>query len=196
MPKHLRVRELTEEEQKTIERVVHARTASVRDVERARIIERASAGKRVAEIATEVGCDRRTVRLWLKRFNGAGLAGMGDAPRSGHPPTYTPEQVGEVLAAALSKPTDLSLPFGSWTLDRLEVYLNEEKGIAIKRSRIDELLIDEGLRWRTQEGWLGERATREKRETTNPSDDKPMDPEFAQKRGRLRPSIPARRQTA
>jgi predicted transcriptional regulator len=68
-------REWTEEERKTIERLTHARTASVREVERARIIERASAGKRVAEIATELGWDRRTVRLWLKRFNGAGLAG-------------------------------------------------------------------------------------------------------------------------
>ena len=196
MPKHLRVRAWTEEERKTIERLTHARTASVREVERARIIERASAGKRVAEIATEVGCDRRTVRLWLKRFNVAGLEGLGDEPRSGHPPTDTPEQVGEVLAAALSKPTDLSLPFGSWTLDRLEAYLNEEKGIAIKRSRIAELLIDEGLRWRTQEGWFGERATREKREKTNSPEDKPIDPEFAQKRGRLRPSIPVLRQTA
>jgi hypothetical protein len=81
-------------------------------------------------------------------------------------------------------------------LDRLEAYLKEEKGIAIKRSRIDELLIDEGLRWRTQEGWFGERATREKREKTNSPEDKPIDPAFAQKRGRLRPAIPVLRQTA
>src|SRR5712692_1516279 len=187
MPKHLRVRALTEEERTTIERVAHARTASDREVERARIIERASAGKRVAEIATDVGCDRRTVRLWLKRFNVAGLAGLEDDPRSGHPPTYTPEQVGEVLAAALSKPLDLGLPFASWTLDRLEAYLNEQKDLPIKRSRIDELLIDEGLRWRTQEGWFGERATRAKHDTLTVREDKPIDPAFAQKRGRLRP---------
>ncbi len=194
MPKHLRVRELTEEEQKTIERLVHARTASVREVERARIIERASMGKRVAEIATELGCDRRTVRLWLKRFNVAGLVGMGDDPRSGHPPLYTPEQVGEVLATALSKPLDLGLPFASWTLDRLEAYLNEEKGLPIKRSRIDELLIDEGLRWRTQEGWFGERAAPAQQEQTSAREEKPIDPAFARKRGRLRPSTPVRRQ--
>ena len=36
-------------------------------------------------------------------------------------------------------------------LDRLAVYLAEHKGITIKRSRIDELLQAEGLRWRTQE---------------------------------------------
>jgi transposase len=61
----------------------------------------------------------------------------------------------------------LGLPFASWTLDRLEAYLNEQKGIAIKRSRIDELLLSEGLRWRKQETWFGER----------------VDPEFAEKRG-------------
>lgn len=157
---------------------------------------RASVGKRVADISAEVGCDRRTVRLWLKRFNAAGLSGLDDNPRSGHPPTYTPEQVGEVLAAALSKPTDLGLPFASWTLDRLEAHLNEEKDIPIKRSRIDELLIDEGLRWRTQEGWFGERASREKSDPTRANTDKSIDPEFAQKRGSSRPSTPIRRPIA
>jgi transposase len=196
MPKHLRVREPTDVERTTIERMVHARTATVRDVERARIIERACAGKRVAEIAADLGCDRRTVRLWIKRFNAAGLAGLEDEPRTGHPPTYTPEQVGEVLAAALSKPADLGLPFANWTLDRLEAYLNEEKDLSIKRSRIDELLIDEGLRWRTQEGWFGDRATRAKRETPSTTDEKPIDPAFAQKRGRSRPSTQARRRRA
>jgi transposase len=194
--KVMRLREITNDERSALDRLVRSRTESVRRVERARIIWQSSQDRTVPVIAAEMGVSERTVRLWVKRFNADGLDGLVDEPRSGHPPTYGPEQVGEVLAAALSKPTDLSLPFGSWTLDRLEVYLNEEKGIPIKRSRIDELLIEEGLRWRTQEGWFGERATREKRDPTNPPEDKPIDPEFAQKRGRLRPSTPARRQTA
>jgi transposase len=195
MPKHLGVRALTDEERATIARMVRSRTASVREVERARMIDLASHGKRVAEIAADMGRDRRTVRLWLTRFNALGLDGLTDDPRSGHPPTYSPEQVGEVLAASLTKPTELGLPFASWTLDRLEAYLNEEKGIPIKRSRIDEVLLAEGLRWRTQEGWFGERAGREKREDTT-SADKPLDPEFARKRGRSRPSTRRRRHAA
>jgi transposase len=62
----------------------------------------------------------------------------------------------------------LGLPFGCWTLDRLEAYLNETKGLPIKRSRIGEILVAEGLRWRQQETWFGERP----------------DPAFAEKRGR------------
>ncbi len=184
----LRLREITDDERMALERLVRSRTESVRRVERARIIWQSSQGCHVPAIAAALGMSERSVRLWVKRFNARGLDGLVDEPRSGHPPTYTPEQVGEVLAAALSKPTDLGLPFASWTLDRLEAYLNEEKGIAIKRSRIDELLIDEGLRWRTQEGWFGERAGRAK--------DKPIDPEFAQKRGRSPPSTRTRRRIA
>jgi transposase len=74
----------------------------------------------------------------------------------------------------LTNPQQLNQPFACWTLDRLAAYLNEEKKIPIKRSRIDDLLIAEGLRWRTQETWFGER----------------VDPEFAKKRGVLRRSTP------
>ena len=83
------------------------------------------------------------MRLWLKRFNEAGLVGLGDLPRSGAPPTYGSEAVGEVIATSLTDPQTLGLPFACWTMDRLEAYLNEEKGIPIKRSRISDLLVAE-----------------------------------------------------
>jgi transposase len=80
----------------------------------------------------------------------------------------------------LTSPQTLGLPFGSWTLDRLEAYLGEVKGIAIKRSRIDEILLAEGLRWRSHETWFGER----------------VDPQFAEKRGSSSSSTRTRRRTA
>jgi transposase len=193
----IRLRVLTDLERREIERLANARTASARSVERARIIGAAARGQRVPSIARQLDVSAGTVRLWIKRFNADGLEGLVDAPRSGHPPTYTVEQISEVIAAALTKPDALGQPFGSWTLDRLEVYFNEEKGLPIKRSRIDEILIDEGLRWRTQEGWFGERAAREKAAAAaDPERDKPVDPEFAQKRGRLRPSTRTNRRAA
>ena len=134
-------------------------------------------GKKVPVIAQELGVAAETVRFWLKRFNAKGLAGLADEPRLGRPGTYTPEEIGEVIAASLTNPQSLGLPFGSWTLDRLEAYLNEQKGIAIKRSRISEILVAEGLRWRTQETWFGDR----------------IDPEFAKKRGSLPACIPSHR---
>jgi transposase len=193
----LRVREMTPEEHERVERLTRSRTEPARLVERARIVASSRQGMGVPAIARELHLSEKMVRLWVKRFNANGLAGFQDEPRSGRPTTYTAEQISEVIAASLTKPTDLRLPFGSWTLDRLEVYLNEEKGLPIKRSRIDELLLAEGLRWRTQEGWFGERAGHEKASAAaDPERDKPVDPEFAQKRGRLSPSTRRRRRAA
>lgn len=169
----IRLRELSSEEQKMIERLAHSRTAEARLVERAQMIWHASQGSSVPAIAHDLGLHPQTVRHWLKRFNAEGLEGLHDLPRGGRPATYSPEQVAEVIATALTDPKTLGQPFASWTLDRLEAYLNEEKGIPIKRSRIDDLLLEEGLRWREQETWFGER----------------VDPDFAKKRGPSTPSI-------
>lgn len=180
MPKVHRVRAFTDEEAAAIKRLAHSRTEPARRVERAQIVWRSSQGERVPAIAQHLGIHEQTARLWVVRFNKAGLKGLEDAPRPGHRPTYTLEQVGEVVATALTDPQTLGLPFASWTLDRLEAYLNEHKGVAMKRSRIDEVLIAEGLRWRKQETWFGER----------------VDPEFAEKRGASPRSIRSRRKAA
>src|SRR5918992_118748 len=136
---------MTAEEIETIRRLAHSRTESAARVERAKIIWLAHEGQRVPAIARELGLCDETVRECIKRFNEKGIDALGDLARSGRPGTYTAERVGEVITAALTKPTDLGLPFASWTLDRLEAYLNEVKLIGIKRSRIDEILIAEGL---------------------------------------------------
>lgn len=163
----VRLRTLTDAETEQVRQLAHSRTAAARAVERAQIIWQATQGKRAPAIAHALGVCEPTVRLWLKRFSERGLAGLADEPRPGPPKTYTPEQVSELIAAVLTKPDDLGLPFACWTLDRLVAYLSEQKGIAMKRSRVGEILIAEGVRWRQQETWFGER----------------VDPAFAEKRG-------------
>jgi transposase len=170
----VQLRELTADEQTALEKLARSRTTEARLVERAQLILSLAGGERPSQVAARLHITRSKGYVWLKRFNALGLEGLHDQSRSGRPPTYPSDQVATVVATALSKPDDLGLPFGSWTLDRLEQYLNEEKGIAIKRSRIDELLVAEGLRWRAQESWFGER----------------LDPEFVQKRGTLKHSTP------
>jgi transposase len=172
VPTYLTLRPLTDEESRTVERLAHSRTEPARAVERARIVCEARRGARVPAIARALGITEATVRTWLKRFNTQGMDGLKDAPRSGRPPVYDAAEVGAVIAASLTKPDDLGLPFGSWTLDRLTAYLHEQKGLVIGRSRVATLLQEEGLRWRTQETWFGER----------------VDPDFVAKRGRSSPS--------
>ena len=58
-------------------------------------------------------------------------------------------------------------------------YLSDH-GIAMRRSRISEIFIREGLKWRHEETWFGER----------------VDPDFAKKRGSSSSSTPRRRSAA
>jgi transposase len=180
VPQVLRVRALTDEETQEVGRLARSRTAPVRVVERARIVDLAARGWRAPGIAAELGVSERTVRRWVKRFTAQGVAWLADAPRSGRPATYPPTAVGELVAASLTDPQALGLPFGSWTLDRLAAYLAEAKGIAMKRSRIGAILQAEGLRWRQRETWFGERP----------------DPAFAEQRGPSSRSTPPLRRAA
>jgi transposase len=177
----LRVRALTDEERAELQRRAQSRTAPARVVERARMVLGVAAGETAPAVARRLGLGTEVVRQWIKRFDGEGLAGLEDRPRAGRPPTYTVEQVRQVLATAVTNPKTLGLPFGCWTLDRLTAYLHErppEAGgpLPISRSQLDRLLSGEGLRWRKEETWFGAR----------------VDPAFAEKRGRSSGSGPIR----
>src|SRR3954453_20973191 len=163
------LRELSTEERHALEQLAHSRTAQARLVERAQLLLAVAEGRRPSQVAKDLGLSRPTVYTWIHRFNERGTHGLEDRPRAGRPHTYSAEQRAEVVAAALTDPKALGLPFGSWTLDRLAAYLNEQRAIPIKRSRIDEILQAEGLQWRHQETWFGERG----------------DPAFAEKRGAI-----------
>jgi transposase len=174
MGKRLRLRELSVEERRAVEQAARSRTAPARQVERAKVVLAAAQGEGVGAIAARFHLSPATVYLWWHRFAAQGLAGLQDKSRGGRPPTYTREQVSVVVQTALTDPQTLGCSFASWTLDRLAAYLAEQQGITMKRSRLDELLIAEGLRWRKEETWFGER----------------VDPAFAEKRGRSSSSTP------
>ena len=165
----LRLRKLTKEEYTTLEQLLHARKVPAGKLKRAQIIWLASQGLATPEIAKQLKVSERMVRNRLHRFNEQGLLGLEEAPRSGRPMTYTPEEVSSIIQTALSHPRDLGEDYATWTLDRLVDYLHRVKGIRMKRSRISEIFIAEGLRWRHEETWFGER----------------VDPDFAKKRGAI-----------
>jgi transposase len=159
--------------------MARSRTVGAGLVRRAQIILHALEDLKAPEISARMGLCGATVRHWLKRFNARGLPGLEEDVRSGRPPTYSAEQRSAVINAALTRPADLGLPFACWTLDRLVAYLSEQD-IAMRRSRISEIFIQEGLKWRHEETWFGKR----------------VDPEFARKRGPSSSSTRRRRPTA
>src|SRR3954470_10596259 len=170
----LRLREVTDDE-----RITRSHTLGAAFVRRAQIVVHALGGLKAEEIATRMDLCGNTVRHWLTRFNARGLKRLEQDVRTGRPPSYSAEQRAAVITAALTSPAALGLPFACWTLDRLVAYLSGQ-GMAMRRSRISAIFIREGLKWRHEETWFGER----------------VDPDFAKKRGSSSTSTRRRQQAA
>jgi transposase len=176
---------VTEEERGKVERLTRARSAPIRLVTRARMVQLAIEGLTAPAIARELGVSEKIVRIWLKRFAQAGIAGLDDARRSGRPRTYTEDVYSQVVARARGLPPKPAVkdeeevaPTCHWTLDRLQSELAKD-GLPIKRSQIRRILRVEHIKWQKPRTWLE-------------SDD----PEFAQKRGPSSRSTPRHRKAA
>ena len=106
---------------------------------------------------------------WVRRFNAGGVAALRDAPRSGRPPTHTPDVRSRLIALAVQKPRTLGHPFALWTLERLQRAFEAAHGVHLSDSTIWTWLKEEGLVWKRQQTWFHEVERR--------------DPAFAEKRG-------------
>src|ERR671919_425935 len=122
----LRVRAVSDEEREALGGMARSRTLGAGLVRRAQIVMHALEGLKAPEIGARMDLCGATVRHWLKRSNARGLQGLGEDVRTGRPPTYSAEQRGAVINAALSRPAELGLPFACWTLDRLVAHLSQQ----------------------------------------------------------------------
>src|SRR5664280_1205159 len=95
-----------EADRHALQAAVRARTSEQRAVTRARIVLRSAEGAPIERIAAELGVAIMTVKLWRRRYAAAGLAGLADAPRPGHPPTYTREDRDRLVALTLGPPPE------------------------------------------------------------------------------------------
>ena len=172
MPKRIRLRDLTIEENEAINRLVASRTESVRRVQRARVIKSmvedpdltaSDAGQLAGFKSNAIG------PIWVKRFNEAGLAGLEDKPRPGRTPIHSQAVRSALISLALQKPRSLGYPFALWTLERLQTAFREREGTHLSDSTIWTWLDEEGLKWKRQQSWFREADKH--------------DPEFVEKRG-------------
>jgi transposase len=89
---------LTEQERVTLSKWARGRSTPARLVLRARIVLAAAEGRENQEIATQLGCTRRTVGTWRNRFATERLAGIEqDAPRGGRTPSVRGAKEAEIL---------------------------------------------------------------------------------------------------
>src|ERR1700704_4604406 len=108
------------EQREVLEHLARTRSTPQQLALHARLILHAGDGVGVRESARELGIWPKTVQYWRKRWH---LAADGqsvperlaDAPRSGAPAKYTPEQICAVVAMACEKPSESDRPISQWS---------------------------------------------------------------------------------
>jgi putative transposase len=108
------------EQREVLEELVRTHSTPQQLALRARMILHAGGGVGVRESARELGVWLKTVRYWRKRWRQAADKQsvpdrMADAPRSGAPATYTPEQICAVIAMTCEKPSESERPISHWS---------------------------------------------------------------------------------
>jgi putative transposase len=118
-----------------LEQLVRRQTSAQRLIRRLRIVLAAADGRNNNQIARACGHNRDTAQTWRTRWlrhaprlEAAIAAGdddrllarlvadaLADAPRRGAPPTFTAEQVVQIIALACEPPPDSDRPVNAWT---------------------------------------------------------------------------------
>ncbi len=103
-------------QQQRLEHLIRAGATAQQLVTRARIVLLAAAGWTATKIALRVEVCVDTVRKWRHRWWAEpGTASLGDAKRSGRPPSFTPVQVAGLKALACQPPEASGVPLSRWS---------------------------------------------------------------------------------
>jgi putative transposase len=124
MPKRATPIALSEKEQEGLVQITKRHRSEQQMVLRARIVLAAAQGHTNVQIATELGINVDTVRLWRDRWVGRqgidletlSLAErLQDAPRPGVKPKFSSEQRCQMAALACEAPAQAGRPISQWT---------------------------------------------------------------------------------
>lgn len=135
MPQYAPEVVLSPRQRAILERIARSSSEQHRLVERARIVLGSADGRLCVDMASTMGVDEQRVRRWRKRFaedmellasaeaqdatdedlHALIVDAIGDDPKSGGPPKFTPEDWAKLAALACEPPSKFGLPFTHWT---------------------------------------------------------------------------------
>jgi len=129
-----------------LQRLLRSRTTPAGLRRRCELIWLLAGGASLPEASEWVDLHYTNAHVWVKRFLSSGVAGLLDQPKSGRPRVYGKDIDTEVIKAAAARPKDLGLPYTTWSLPKLQEYLNQRPGLkGITRSTIRRRLHQEGF---------------------------------------------------
>jgi transposase len=124
MPKRLQLRRFRRGEKQMLEAKLHDRKLPAWAMHRYQIIARVREGQSVFQAAYQVGCAPNTAYRWAARFNQSGFQTFEQSSNpEGRPSQLTQEQQQLLIQTARKRPTEVGLPFTSWSMTKLQDYL-------------------------------------------------------------------------
>ena len=122
---------LSAEQLAELRQLSQSRTASVREVQRARILCRYHGGETITAIARAIKMTRKSVRKWIDKALAMGAeAALQDAYHRPRAPVITEEARAWVIHLACSKPKELGYAAELWTRSLLAQHVRREAMLA------------------------------------------------------------------
>jgi len=159
MAEPVKVRRLTDEEGRTLQRLVRRGEgkgkASVVRYRRALVILASAGGNRVPVIAQLVQTSEDRVREVIHNFNRMGMACLDPKWAGGRPRRISPDDEAFIVETAKSRPEKLGQPFTRWSIRKLVGYLadNPQRNVRIGRERLREILAKHQVTFKKTKTW-------------------------------------------
>lgn len=138
--------QMTTEQREALDALLRRAALPRRVRERAEMVKAAGLGQDIAAISRWSGRTAETVRVWLRRYLAAGLAGLADAPRPGRPVRADAAYRQALETALETAPRALGLLFDVWTSGRVGAYLEETTGVPLSPSWLRTLIAHQRFR--------------------------------------------------
>jgi transposase len=147
----LRVRRLTDEEGRQLQRIVRRgggkTDKSIVKWRRSMVVLASAGGNSVEAIARLVQTTPDRVREMIHRFNQMGMASLDPTWAGGRPRRTTTDDEVFIVKAAKTRPEAVGLPLTRWSLRKLGTYLadNPVRRVVIGRERLRAILAANGV---------------------------------------------------
>lgn len=155
MAEPVRVRRLTDQEGRRLQRIVRRGSTNSVRYRRAMMLLASAGGNRVPVIAQPIQADEDTVRHVIHRLNEIGLARLDPRWAGGRPRLLSDDDEDFVVQTATTRPTKLGRPFTRWSVRKLATSLRRVHGrvIHIGREALRCLLRRRGITSQRTKTW-------------------------------------------
>jgi transposase len=155
MPKRIKLRRLRRGEKQLLNAKLRDRKLPVWLAQRYRLITLVYAKRSVFAAAHYLGCAKETAYRWIHEFNQVGFRQFNRSSHpEGRPSQLTPRQLKLLYHIAQKRPTDVGLPFTTWSMTKLQAYLVKQHHFPnVSPEWLRQLLRRAKISWQRTKTW-------------------------------------------